>query len=165
MRVALLAADSAEGETAAGTCRGRRSDPAEAPAGRAASASRTRAVERAGQDQQRAEAQEVGVVNVGLALQHAEPQSRQVLADPWEGDVDHRGVEEHDAGPEHGGNQDPTAPVGHVLPPSVLADSKTRPKSVPIPNQPSRVAAALAPTAMWSSRTRPQPWLRCGSIR
>src|SRR5439155_4926335 len=121
--------------------------------------------ERAGQDEQRAERQQVGVVDVGLAFQDAEPESRQVPADPGEGDVDHGGVEEHDAGPEHGGNQDPSAPVGHVLPPSVLADSKTRLKSLLIPDQLSRVAAALAPTAMLSSRTRPQPWLRCGSMR
>src|ERR1700730_17101872 len=70
--------------------------------------------QRAGEDQQRAEGQQVRVVDVRLPLEHPEPAAWQVPADAGEGHVDHRGVEEHDAGPEHRGNQDPSAPVGHL---------------------------------------------------
>ena len=69
--------------------------------------------ERAGQDQQRAEGQQIGVVDVGLAFQDAEPESRQVPANAGQRDIDDCGVQEHDARPEHGGNQDPAAAITH----------------------------------------------------
>ena len=54
----------------------------------------------AGQDQQCAQAQEVGVVDVRLALEDAEVAARQILADALEGDVDDGRVEEDDPGTE-----------------------------------------------------------------
>src|SRR5207248_8293748 len=58
--------------------------------------------------------QQVGVVDVGLAFEHPKPEAWQIPSDAGQGHIDHRRVEKHDAGPKHRGNQDPSAPVGHL---------------------------------------------------
>ena len=65
-----------------------------------------------GQDQQGAQRQQVGVVDVRLAFEDAEEQPRELAPDTRQGHVDHRRVQEHDARPQHGGGQDP-ALLGH----------------------------------------------------
>ncbi len=53
--------------------------------------------ERAGEDEQGAEGQQVRVVDVRLSFEDAEERSRQVASDTRQGDVDDRRVQEHDA--------------------------------------------------------------------
>src|SRR5258708_9359266 len=85
-------------------------------------------IERAGENEEGAQSQEVGVVDVRLPLQDSEEAARQIATDPGQRDVDYGRVEEHDARPEHGRNQDPTL-HGHD-PPTSLRNRGIR-RSVP----------------------------------
>ena len=62
--------------------------------------------QRAGQDEQRAERQQVAVLDVVLALEHVDEEAR-LLADRGQRDGQHGRVEEDDARAEHGGDQRP----------------------------------------------------------
>ena len=69
-------------------------------------------VHRAGEDQQRAEGDEVAVRDVGLGLERAEEGAMQVLADPRQRDVHDRRVEEDDARAQDDGHHRPSLLCG-----------------------------------------------------
>ena len=67
----------------------------------------------AGQDQQGGEDRQVAADDVGLALEDADQGGRQFAADPRQGDVDDRAVEEHRAGPDDRRDEGPSLARRH----------------------------------------------------
>ena len=95
-------------------------------------------VDGAGQDEQRAERQQVRVVDIRLALEHAEERARQVASDPGQRDVDHGRVEEHNPRAEDCRCQDPALGRHRLLqgmnsrdPAPILGEVNVRPRCAP----------------------------------
>ena len=106
-------------------------------------------VHRAGEDQQRAEGQEVGVVDVRLAFENAEDGAWEVSSDSGQCHVDDRRVEEDDPRPKHRRGEDP-AGTGH------LVGEVNFPKPSPILRAIS--AGASSASAPFARRTRTPGW-------
>ena len=71
--------------------------------------------QRARQDEQRGEHRQVAADDVRLALEDAEDRGRQVAADPGQGHVHDRSVEEDDARPDDGRDERPALYEGHAV--------------------------------------------------
>ena len=84
---------------------GRHTEPEQSP--QESSLATVEVIHRAREDQQRAEGQEVSVVDVRLALEDAQKRPRELSSDAGQRHVDDGRVEEHDPRPEHGRGEDP----------------------------------------------------------